>query len=123
MSSAFDPANCVPLRKTYEVFEQLKKTPLTLHGSSRGMEHAYSIVDNPDKYAGFLPTCETWVDGAATFVGGEWLIFIGNDLEYGWKYLKTCIPIGMHDSSVILWRKDIIDTLDTFFGYRFRNRE
>ncbi len=121
MSQTFDPAICVPLRTSYEVFEAFKKTPMTVTASTTG--HGFIIVNDPNTFHGFLPACEKWVDGAATYVNGEWLVFVANYIENGWRSIETCRPIGMHDADVVLWRKNIIDNLDTFFGYKFRTKQ
>ena len=112
----FHPDVCVPLRESYEVFNGLKRTPLSII-TKDGVEHGYSIVENPDIYDGFsIPSL--WMGGAATKVD-EWYIFVTNGVNSGWRSINTCMPTGLH-LNVEKWREEHIEYLETFYGFHYR---
>jgi hypothetical protein len=118
-----DPNRCVPLRDSYEVFGPLKATTLSVNG-----EIGYRVVDNPDIYKGFLGERTLWMGGAAT-KRGEWLIFLANKFyieesvyieQSGWFGISSFRPEGMKEQDVAEWRDQIIEWLETFYGFHYR---
>ena len=115
-----DPKRCVPLRDSYEVFGPLKATRLAVNG-----ELGYRVVDNPDLYKGFLGEHTLWMGGAAT-KRGEWMIFLSNESLSGlsglsgWFCISSFRPEGMKEQDVTAWREEIVEFLETFYGFHFR---
>jgi hypothetical protein len=109
-----DPTRCVPLRDSYEVFGPLKATRLTVNG-----EVGYRVVNDPDLYKGFLGEGTLWMGGAAT-KRGEWLIFLANEVHSGWCSINSFRPEGMKEQDVRVWRDQIIEWLETFYGFHYR---
>ena len=113
-----DPDRCVPLRDSYEVFGPLKATRLAVNG-----ELGYRVVDDPDLYNGFRSDQERvlWTGGAAT-KQGEWLIFLGNRLRdhFGWFGITSFRPEGMNEKDAVVWREELEEILETFYGFHFR---
>ena len=109
-----DSQRCVPLRDSYEVFGPLKRTRLSVNG-----EFGYRVVDDPDLYKGFLGERTLWMGGAAT-KRAEWLIFLANDLQSDWFCISSFRPEGMKEQDVGPWREQIIEWLETFYGFHFR---
>ena len=114
---AMDPSRCVPLRDSYEVFGPLKATRVAVNG-----EVGYRVVDDPDLYKGFLGEERVlWMGGAAT-KRAEWLIFLANCSSglSGWFSITSFRPEGMKEQDVAGWRDQIIEWLETFYGFHFR---
>jgi len=109
-----DPTRCVPLRDSYEVFGPLKATRLTVNG-----EVGYRVVNDPDLYKGFLGEGTLWMGGAAT-KRGEWLIFLANEIQSDWFSINSFRPEGMKEQDVRVWRDQIIEWLETFYGFHYR---
>ena len=108
-----DPERCVPLRDSYEVFTQLKKTLITVQG-----KNGYRVVDSPDTQNGFTPPQE-WKGGAATW-NGEWLLFLANSEHSDWISINSCRPEGMRECDVSEWRDELFEWLDCFYGFKYR---
>jgi len=113
-----DPSRCVPLRDSYEVFGPLKAAKLEVNG-----EPGYRVVNDPDLYNGFLSEERVlWMGGAAT-KRGEWLIFLANHFNSGlsgWFYISSFRPEGMNEQECVVWREQIIEWLETFYGFHYR---
>jgi hypothetical protein len=116
---------CVPLRDSYEVFSKLKASRLAVNG-----EFGYRVVNDPSLYNGFLSDdeCILWTGGAAT-KRSEWLIFLANELRpsgpkaperFGWFGITSFRPEGMNEKDVVVWREELVELLETFFGFHFR---
>lgn len=112
-----DPDRCFPLRDSYEVFDQLKATRLSVNG-----ELGYKVVDDPDLYNGFRSDQERvlWTGGAVT-KQGEWLIFLANKVgQFGWFSITSFRPEGMNEKDAVVWREGLEELLETFYGFQFR---
>jgi len=110
-----DPKRCVPLRDSYEVFGPLKATSLAVNG-----EIGYRVVDDPDLYKGFLGEERTlWMGGAAT-KRAEWMIFLANEFQSGWFCIDSFRPEGINEQDVGAWRDQIVEWLETFYGFHYR---
>ncbi len=110
-----DPDYCVPLRDSYEVFTELKKTNIVVAGTS-----GYRVVDNPGLYNGFTREYPyPWMGGAAT-KEGEWRLFLATNNDSGWFSINSCRPEGVRECDAQEWRNEIIEWLECFYGFRFR---
>jgi hypothetical protein len=109
-----DPGRCVPLRDSYEVFGPLKATGLAVNG-----EIGYRVVNDPELYRGFIGEGTLWMGGAAT-KQGEWTIFLANKFNSGWFGISSFRPEGMNEQDTVRWREEIIELLETFYGYIYR---
>ena len=110
-----DPTRCVPLRDSYEVFGPLKAARLAVNG-----ELGYRVVDDPDLYKGFIGEERVlWMGGAAT-KRAEWQIFLANGLQSDWFCISSFRPEGMKEQDVAGWRDQLIEWLETFYGFYYR---
>jgi len=101
-----DPTTCVPLRPSYDVFSMLKG--IFVNGSE------YFLIESP--LEAFTTEPDLWVGGAATYTG-EWMLFLSNGTVSDWIYVRDCSP---KEGDAVTWRETLVDTLDTFYGFRFR---
>jgi len=99
----------------------LKRNAILLDGSE------WYIVEPGDA---FTVTPAFWIGGAATMTD-DWMLFVSNATVSKWVYLRDCSPVTAdaeigedeigEDKIGELWRNDLRETLDTFYGYKFRN--
>lgn len=107
MTLRFHPNQCVPLRDRYEVFTVLKRNPILVDGSE------WRVVEPGDA---FTVTPDIWIGGAAT-MADDWMLFLSNGTVSKWVDLRDCSPVT---ADAEMWRSNLRETLDTFYGYKFR---
>jgi len=112
MSLRFHPNQCVALRDSYDVFTVLKRNAILVDGSE------WRVVDPGDA---FTVTPDVWIGGAATKTD-DWMLFLSDGTVSKWVDLRDCSPVtaGAEIAGDEIWRNELRETLDTFYGYKFR---
>ena len=103
---------CVSLHD--ETFTSLVKN--TAFRTDSGLHY---VVDNPDKYNGFILNGVTWSGGAATKFSNEWHIFTSNGVTHGWHNVNILRPVDMSDITCAIWNETLIRMLNMYFGQKF----
>lgn len=103
---------CVSLHD--ETFTSLVKNTAFRIGSE-----LYYIVDNPDKYNGFILKGVTWSGGAATKFNNQWHIFVSDGVNHGWNNVNILRPVDMSDITFTIWNETLVRMLNLYFGHKF----